>query len=108
MVGHDFLDGGGPALTVAIHLTYKNPADDGALHIRHFKSVSNETADNPAEKFAEALRELAEAVLAPGSPIQRTSAVEEFLELAEKGHFPGLGYVKKLSMQHHLELLAGS
>jgi len=108
IVGREFLEGGGPALTVAIHITYRNPADDGALHIRHFKSVSNETAENPAEKFAEALSELVQAVNAQGSAIQRTTAIEEFLALHVAGHFPGLGYVKKLSMQHHLELLAGS
>jgi hypothetical protein len=26
--------------------------------------------------------------------------------LYEQGHFPGLGYVKKLSMNHHIETLA--
>lgn len=106
IVGHDFLEGGGPALTVAIHLTYRNPLDEGALHIRHFKSDSNATAENPAEKFAEALTKLVSAVDQSGSPIMRTAAVEEFFALHASGHFPGLGYVKKLSMQHHLELLS--
>jgi hypothetical protein len=35
-----------------------------------------------------------------------TSAVKEFRDLHAKGHFPGLGYVKKLSMNHHIETLA--
>jgi hypothetical protein len=35
-----------------------------------------------------------------------SDAVEEFRWLHEKRHFPGLGYVKKLSMNHHIETLA--
>lgn len=108
IVGHDYLEGGGPAITVAIHVTYRNPQDDGALHIRHFKSLSSDTTENTAEKFAEALSELVRAVEQDGSPIQRTAAIQEFLALNQSGHYPGLGYIKKLSMQHHLELLAGS
>ncbi len=32
--------------------------------------------------------------------------MQEFRVLHETGHFPGLGYVKKLSIRHHLETLA--
>jgi hypothetical protein len=40
------------------------------------------------------------------SKILETSAVKEFRDLHRQGHFPGLGYVKKLSMNHHIETLA--
>lgn len=40
------------------------------------------------------------------SHILETEAIGEFRDLHAKGHFPGLGYVKKLSMKHHIETLA--
>jgi hypothetical protein len=39
------------------------------------------------------------------SLIFKSKAYNEFKSLYEKQHYPGLGYVKKLSMQHHIELL---
>ena len=42
----------------------------------------------------------------PRSKVLETSAVKEFRMLHKQGHFPGLGYVKKLSMNHHIETLA--
>ena len=37
------------------------------------------------------------------SKVLETTSVREFRELHAKRHFPGLGYVKKLSMKHHIE-----
>jgi hypothetical protein len=39
--------------------------------------------------------------------VLETAAVSEFRALHKQGHFPGLGYVKKLSMNHHIQMLAG-
>lgn len=103
MVGDDYSDGGGPAYAVAIHLTCINV--DEEMHIHHFVSKTNDTPKDPAKKFAEALDKLILAVNVPGSDILNTSAVIEFKDLHAKGHFPGLGYVKKLSMKHHIETL---
>lgn len=36
----------------------------------------------------------------------KSKAYNEFKGLYNQKHFPGLGYVKKLSMQHHIELIA--
>ena len=41
-----------------------------------------------------------------GQKVDNTSAIEEFRYLHERQHYPGLGYVKKLSMKHHIETLA--
>lgn len=105
VLGDDYSEGGGPAYAVAIHVTYRNARDDGAIHIRHFVSDTNDTSDNPALKFHEALTKLVAAVNDVANGIMRTDAIEEFLRLYQTGHFPGLGYVKKLSMQHHIELM---
>jgi hypothetical protein len=42
----------------------------------------------------------------PNCKILETKAVQEFRKFHEDGHFPGLGHVKKLSMNHHVETLA--
>ncbi len=102
IVGDSFSESGGPAYTVAIHLTYFG--EEEVLYVRHFKSEASKTPANPGGKFAEALAALIEGL--KGGDIPITRAVAEFQELYEKGHYPGLGYVKKLSMQHHLELMA--
>ncbi|MCF5965778.1 sce7725 family protein, partial [Xanthomonas perforans] len=65
-----------------------------------------DTADDPALKFKEALSKLVKDVQAVGSLIPRTNAVNEFMSLYRRRHYPGLGYVKKLTMQHHIELMA--
>lgn len=106
IVGSDFKEGGGPAYAIAIHLTYADPDADNAIKIKHYVSVQVGTPKDPAGKFLEALRKLVDDVQIPGSPILQTIAVEEYLQLYEDKHFPGLGYAKKLSMQHHIELMA--
>ncbi|MGV6488244.1 sce7725 family protein [Stenotrophomonas bentonitica] len=107
-VGSYYAEGGGQAYAVAIHITFKNEEADGAIFVHHFVSDSNDTPADPAAKFHEALEKLARAIGSPNCKILRTQAVEEFLDLHRRGHYPGLGYVKKLSMQHHLELMVGA
>ena len=105
-VGDHYSEGGGPAYAVAIHLTFIDPSNDDAMFVYHFKSDSNDTPVDPAGKFAQALAKLISAVDDPASKILATTAVEEFRDLHERKHFPGLGYVKKLSIKHHIETLA--
>lgn len=104
-VGEEYAEGGGPAYAVAIHLTFVDDDSDSSMFIRHFVSHSNTNPADPAGKFSEALSKLAAAVREPNSKISRTRAVKEFLDLHDRAHYPGLGYVKKLSMQHHIELM---
>lgn len=106
ITGNSYSESGGPAYNVAIHLTYLN--EDEIIYIRHF--ISNilpvPTPKDPAGKFAEALDKLVYAVEEEDSLILKSDAYYKFKELHESGHFPGLGVVKKVSMQHHLELIA--
>lgn len=106
IVGNEYSETGGPAYSVAIHLTFIDPENDNAMFVHHFKSDRYDTPTDPAGKFAEAVSKLVAEVNKPGSHIYRSKAVEEFLDLQQRGHFPGLGYVKKLSMNHHIETLA--
>jgi len=104
-VGDDYFETGGPAYAAAIHLTFIDPTKDDAMYIYHFVSESQDTPTDPAGKFAEALELMMEKLAEPNSHIFESSAVTEFRDLYEQGHFPGLGYVKKLSMKHHIETL---
>lgn len=105
-VGDDYSETGGPAYAVAIHLTFIDDDNDDAMYIHHFVSDRQDTPTDPAGKFAEALQKLVDEVNDDNSKIYCTQAVEEFCDLHERGHFPGLGYVKKLSMKHHIQTLS--
>ncbi len=105
-VGDDFSEGGGPAYAIAIHLTFTDPAQDDAMFIRHFLSVRQDTPTDPAGKFGEALDAMMLVLDQGDCPILETQAVQEFRTLHTDQHYPGLGYVKKLAMQHHIETLA--
>jgi len=104
IVGDDYSETGGPAYAVAIHLTYLDSDDD--MYIYHFISDQTDSPTDPGGKFLEALGKLVKAVRNPKSQIFNSEAVTEYMNLYEKQHYPGLGYVKKLSMKHHIELIA--
>lgn len=106
IVGDVYSEGGGPAYAVAIHLTFIDPDKDDVMYIYHFVSETKHTPTDPAGKFAQALAKLITKLDSGTSHILETEAIKEFRDLHAKGHFPGLGYVKKLSMKHHIETLA--
>lgn len=106
IVGDSYSDSGGPAYAVAIHLTFIDPDKDDVMYIYHFVSTTNDTPTDPAGKFAQALKKLIDKLDTGDSKLLETDAIKEFRDLHAKGHFPGLGYVKKLSMKHHIETLA--
>lgn len=105
-VGDDYSEGGGPAYAVAIHLTYIDTDKDDTMYVYHFLSTTNNTPTDPAGKFGQALEKLVARLDSGHSHLFGSSAIGEFRDLHAKGHFPGLGYVKKLSMKHHIETLA--
>lgn len=106
IVGDEFSTSGGPAYAVAIHLTCIDHDNDDVMLVHHFKSDRFDTPTDPAGKFAEALVKLVHEMERPSTKIDMTPAVSEFLTLHLSGHFPGLGYVKKLSMNHHIQTMA--
>jgi len=106
IVGNDYSEGSGPAYAVAIHLTFIDPEKDDVMYVHHFVSDTRDTPTDPAGKFAQALAKLIATLDSNTSHLLETEAIQEFRQLHAKGHFPGLGYVKKLSMKHHIETLA--
>lgn len=103
--GADFRSGGGPAHAVAIHLTFEKQTPK-AIWIRH--CVSDSVTAPPydtAMKFGEAVKKLVKFMDARAPQLDFSKACAEFRRLNKAGHFPGLGKVKELSMQHHIELM---
>lgn len=107
-IGNSFSDSGGLAYAIALHVTYVDANRWGLMYCAHFVSDSNDAPVDHAGKFIEATGKLSNAVSTGSLPILETSAVKEFLELNSKRHYPGLGYIKKLSILHHLELITKS
>lgn len=99
-IGDDYSESGWLPYAIAIHLTYIK--DNGEIWIRHFVSDSNIDTTDVAGKFGEALEKLIEFI---DDEHIHTKAAEEFRDLHNKGHYPGLGSIKKLSIMHHIELV---
>jgi hypothetical protein len=106
IVGDDFIEGGGPAYAVAIHLTFIDSDKDDVMFINHFVSTTQDTPTDPAGKFGQALEKLIKKLDSGDSKLFEGEAIKEFRSIHANGNFPGLGSVKKLSMKHHIETLA--
>lgn len=106
ITGNDFLESGGPAFVVAIHLSYIDPDEFDAMYVRHFKSFDDNSPTRPGEKFGDALNKLVDFCDTNPDLFIDTIGLNGFRKLKKDDHFPGLGQVKKLSIQHHIETLA--
>lgn len=105
VVGDEYFERGGPAHAVAIHLTYFK---EDEIWIRHFVSDRKVGPVDPGGKFLEALTHLIDFLQETELDFSFSSACDEFRDLYERKHYPGLGAVKELSMRHHIELIANS
>lgn len=104
-------EGGMLPYAIAIHMTYKRTEDQ--IYIHHFVSDSNENNRDTAKKFAEAGLKVIDFY--QGRP-EMTPSAKELVERSQiansskpgatiEGGYPGLGYLKKLSIKNHIELL---
>ena len=96
----EYVEGGMLPYALAIHFSYKK--NDEQLYVHHFVSDSNETNSDIRGKFKEAATKI--------EPFyknkKKTKAVKEIIDKAKDPNgYPGLGYLKKLSVKNHLELI---
>lgn len=105
ITGYDFTESGGPAYVVAIHLSYIDPDELDSMYIRHFKSYDDATVARPGDKFGHALQNLIVYVDENPDYFEQTLGLSCFRELHTTDHYPGLGIVKKHSIQHHIETI---
>lgn len=99
-IGDNYSEGGFLPYAVVIHLTYE---ENGQIRVHHSVSDTNEDATDTAGKFSEALSKL--VVWVENKGLIKTKAIYQFEELNLRERFPGLGYIKKLSILNHLELM---
>lgn len=102
-VGYRFSPSGGPAYAVAIHMTEDFQAH--GVFCNHFLSTSNQTPTDPAGKFGEAVAALAAYSQQNPGKLDFSMACKEMLQHHAAGTYPALGPVKRMSIQHHLELM---
>ncbi|MBQ2823749.1 MAG: sce7725 family protein [Oscillospiraceae bacterium] len=102
IVGNNYEEGGFSPRAVAIHIVYL--ANDKSLRIRHFVSDSNHDIRDVAGKFYEAVSKLLKWYN-DGNQHQETDALATLIDYAQRGYYPGLPTIKKLSIMHHLELV---
>lgn len=96
----EYMEGGMLPYALAIHLSYRKNIDQ--LYVHHFVSDSNETNSDIRGKFREAARKVAPFY----TDKTQTAAVKEIISKANDSEgYPGLGYLKKLSIKNHLELI---
>jgi hypothetical protein len=99
-IGDIYSESGFLPRAVAIHLSY---IDQDKIKIRHFTSDSNQDSSDIGGKFAEALQKLVN--WCNETNITETEGIRVFKELSDRGHFPGLGSIKKISTINHIELV---
>lgn len=98
----DFIEGGMLPYAIAIHLTYKKSEDQ--IFVHHFVSESNRDQSNIQGKFHEAAIKIEPFV--EQQAITRTNSLNELIAKSNSADgYPGLGYIKKLSVKNHLELI---
>ena len=104
IVGDYYRDTGGPAHAVALHHIHFGEYSH-SLDIQHFISDRVESAVDTPGKTIEAVAHLVEALdsLQPND----TMACREYRAIARDQTAPGLGYMKRLAIRHHLEVILG-
>ena len=99
-IGDVYSESGFLPYAVAIHLSYSD--NKNRIKIKHFTSDSNDDTDDVAGKFAEALDKLIKWC---HENEYDSVAIPLFRDYHERGHFPGLGMLKKLSLMNHIDLV---
>jgi hypothetical protein len=99
-IGDGYSELGFTPHAVAIHLTYPKNKE---IWVRHFVSDTiDDDAKKVAEKTHEAMKKAADFISERGL---NTLAAHEIQQMAEEENYRGLGYLKKLSIKHHIELI---
>lgn len=100
-IGDEYVESGFVPYAVAIHMVYFDK--DKSLRIHHFVSDDNNSREDTPRKFGQAIIKLCnfEALKQ-----YQTSAYKELIDFKEKGKYPGLGTIKRISIMHHLELIS--
>jgi hypothetical protein len=97
----EFIEGGSTPRAVVIHWTYLNEKEE--IWIKHFTSITNDTIADVQGKFGEAAEKAVKFIELKNI---KNSAAEELKDYFIRGHYPGLGMVKKISIKNHLLIIS--
>lgn len=95
-----FVEGGMLPYAIAIHLIYQR--EDEVINIHHFVSDTNDDRSNIQGKFFEAATKVRDFYK---NRNDKTPAVEEIIQMITDERYPGLGYLKKLSIKNSIQLM---
>lgn len=102
ILSEEYIESGGPAYVVTIHLSYIDQDAFDTMFVRHFSSFNDDSPANPGGKFKSALSKLCEYDESHKHTFYPSTGLTELRALQGRP-FPGLGQVKKLCMKHHIE-----
>jgi len=105
IVGSDYSESGGPAYVVTIHMSYIDKDNYDSMSIKHFSSFDNNSLADPGGKFLEALEKFYSFQKNNNDVFDDTIGKKELINLYKRKQFPGLGVVKKLSIEHHIQTI---
>lgn len=105
IIGEDYSDSGFAPYAVAIHIVYFDNND--ALRVHHFVSESNDDMFDPANKLMEALTKLHGWMNSSDFNKEKNESfgLKQLDTLFVEDRYPGLGFLKKLEIMHHLEIM---
>ncbi|EHR6735441.1 sce7725 family protein [Vibrio parahaemolyticus] len=83
-----------------------DPDEFNAMYVKHFKSYDDKSPTRPGDKFGDALDKLIDFTNDNPDLFNDTIGLDGFRRLKSEDYFPGLGQIKKLSIQHHIETLS--
>lgn len=102
VTGSELQTGGGPPGAVAIHITYRNPAD-GDIWIQHFVSDEIDRDEGSAgSKFLEAVTKLKDEHSLRSLEFGANPALTAYFNDHAASHFPGLAKNKERQILHHI------
>lgn len=105
IIGDSFTSGGFQAYVVAIHLIYEKETN-GEVWVHRFLSEMHSTpTPDQAGLIHEALPDLVDFIHNHTEILDYSTVCQEFMDIHEQGRSTGLGYIKKLSIKHHIELM---
>lgn len=102
IIGKGYDEAGFSPYAIAIHIVYLN-SEAGTFRIRHFVSKTNHSSKNPALKFSEAMKKLAD--WHSKNPETQSLGLDKLVSYYEEEKYPGLGSIKRYSIMHHLEIV---
>ncbi len=102
IVGDNYSESGGPAYAVTVHHVHQSEEND-ALYINHYISDRQDTTADTSGKIMEAVTKLVDHL--PDLMPNETGACHTYRRMVESGNAHSLGFLKKLAIMHHLELM---